>query len=206
MSECLKREAIVLTRSFAIAPWLLLWLLVGAPCRGAQRPNVVVIISDDQGWADIGYNNPRVYTPHLDRLARAGARLTSHYVMPQCTPTRVALMTGRYPGRFGTAGLMANNKPAFPLGTYTLAQMFQDLGYETFMSGKWHLGSTPEHGPNHFGFDHSHGSLTGAVGMYDHRYHAKPDTPYDPTWHRDLVATLHKRFLIQRGKDQAPGP
>ena len=63
--------------------------------------------------------------------------------------------------------------------------MFQESGYETFMSGKWHLGSTPKHGPNHFGFDESHGSLTGAVGMYDHRYHAKPDTPYDPTWHRN---------------------
>jgi arylsulfatase A-like enzyme len=153
--------------------------------HGGDKPNVIVIISDDQGWADIGFNNPRVYTPHLDMLAKSGARLTSHYVMPQCTPTRVALMTGRYPGRFGGAALRANNKPAFPLGTPTMAKMFQDSGYETFMSGKWHLGSTANHGPNHFGFDHSHGSLTGAVGMYDHRYHAKPDTPYDPTWHRD---------------------
>ena len=150
-----------------------------------ERPNVVIIISDDQGWADIGYNNPKVYTPNLDRLANNGAKLANHYVMPQCTPTRVALMTGRYPGRFGTAGLQANNLPAFPLGTFTLAKMFQDRGYETFMSGKWHLGSVPEHGPNHFGFDASHGSLTGAVGMYDHRYHAKKDTPYDPTWHRN---------------------
>jgi arylsulfatase A-like enzyme len=175
------------------------WGIIGSACLEAlipfsvyggapsieERPNVIVIISDDQGWADIGYNNPKVYTPHLDRLANAGAKLTSHYVMPQCTPTRVALMTGRYPGRFGTAGLAANNKPSFPLGTPTLAKMFQDCGYETFMSGKWHLGSTPEHGPNHFGFDQSHGSLTGAVGMYDHRYHAKADTPYDPTWHRN---------------------
>ncbi|MBT3192343.1 MAG: sulfatase-like hydrolase/transferase [Verrucomicrobia bacterium] len=150
-----------------------------------ERPNVIVILSDDQGWADIGYNNPRVYTPHLDKLADSGAKLVNHYVMPQCTPTRVALMTGRYPGRFGKVGLHATNEPSFPLGTPTLAKMFQDSGYETFMSGKWHLGSTPDHGPNHFGFDQSHGSLTGAVGMYDHRYHAKAESPYDPTWHRN---------------------
>jgi arylsulfatase A-like enzyme len=150
-----------------------------------KRPNVIIIITDDQGWADIGYNNKNVYTPNLDALAASGAKLVQHYVMPQCTPTRVALMTGRYPGRFGTAGLAASNNPSFPLGTPTLAKMFQDCGYETFMSGKWHLGSTPAHGPNHFGFDQSHGSLTGAVGMYDHRYHAKADTPYDPTWHRN---------------------
>ena len=150
-----------------------------------KRPNVIVIISDDQGWADIGYNNPRVYSPNLDRLAESGAKLANHYVMPQCTPTRVALMTGRYPGRFGREAHVANNAPAFPLGTPTLAAMFQESGYETFMSGKWHLGSAAKHGPNHFGFDESHGSLTGAVGMYDHRYHAKADTPFDPTWHRN---------------------
>jgi len=149
------------------------------------RPNVIVIITDDQGWADIGFNNEKVYTPHLDQLAETGAKLVNHYVMPQCTPTRVALMTGRYPGRFGREALQANNKPVFPLGTPTLAGMFQESGYATFMSGKWHLGSVPEHGPNHFGFDESHGSLTGAVGMYDHRYHEKKDTPYDPTWHRN---------------------
>jgi arylsulfatase A-like enzyme len=150
-----------------------------------KRPNVVIIIADDMGWADIGYNNPRVYTPNLDKLATSGARFVNHYVMPQCTPTRVAFMTGRYPGRFGPTGLHATNEPVFPVGTPTLAKMFQDNRYNTFMSGKWHLGSIPESGPNHFGFDESHGSLTGAVGMYDHRYHAKDDTPYDPTWHRN---------------------
>ena len=171
---------------------LLVFVLLFAGCTNEsakkeknQKPNVIIIIADDMGWADIGYNNSRVYTPNLDKLADSGARLLSHYVMPQCTPTRIALMTGRYPGRFGTTGLSASNEPVFPLGTPTIAKMFQDNGYETFMSGKWHLGSIPESGPNYFGFDESHGSLTGAVGMYDHRYHAKDDTPYDPTWHRN---------------------
>ncbi len=147
-----------------------------------SRPNIVVIISDDQGWADIGYNNTKVYSPNLDALAKGGLVFKQHYVMPQCTPTRVALMTGRFPSRFGNAALQASNAPAFPLGTTTMASMLKSQGYETFLCGKWHLGSTPEHGPRRFGFDHSYGSLAGAVGMYDHRY--RPGEFYE-TWYRD---------------------
>ena len=147
------------------------------------RPNVLVILTDDQGWGDIGYNNPdHVHTPNLDRLAAEGAVFERHYVMPQCTPTRVAAMTGRYPGRFGGAALAASNAPAFPKGTPTLASMLRSRGYRTSLCGKWHLGSSPDHGPNDFGFDESYGSFTGAVGMYDHRYRVGR---FRETWHRD---------------------
>ena len=159
-----------------------LLLSSGTSRAGEGKPNVVFIVSDDQGWADIGYNNPNVYSPNLDLLAAEGVTLTQNYVMPQCTPTRVALMTGRYPSRFGKHALQASNQPAFPKGTPTLASMFRDCGYETFLCGKWHLGSSPDHGPNHFGFDHSYGSLTGAVGMYDHRYRKGK---FENTWHRN---------------------
>ena len=171
---------------------LLSWISLIAGCQALVlvdlaaaelRPNVVMIVTDDQGWADIGYNNPaRAYTPHLDALAASGARLDQHYVMPQCTPTRVACLTGRLPSRFGGHALAASNEPAFPLGTPTMATMLQQAGYKTFLCGKWHLGSTPEHGPLQFGFDHAYGSLTGAVGMYDHRYRKGP---FEFTWHRD---------------------
>ena len=77
--------------------------LIPSLLKGAERPNVIVIISDDQGWADIGYNNPKVYTPHLDKLAQTGATFVNHYVMPQCTPTRVAVMTPLYSR--GTTGI-----------------------------------------------------------------------------------------------------
>ncbi|MCA8973169.1 MAG: sulfatase-like hydrolase/transferase [Planctomycetes bacterium] len=147
-----------------------------------ERPNVLLILSDDQGWADIGYNNPDVYSPNLDALAKGGACFTQHYVMPQCTPTRVALMTGRYPSRFGGAALQASNAPAFPAGTPTIATMMKASGYATFLAGKWHLGSTPDHGPALFGFDSSYGSLAGAVGNYDHRYRTGQ---FERTWHRD---------------------
>ncbi|MEM9252823.1 MAG: sulfatase-like hydrolase/transferase [Planctomycetota bacterium] len=151
---------------------------------GVEPPNILVIVTDDQGWADVGYNNPeRVYTPNMDRLASGGAVLTNHYVMPQCTPTRVAMFTGRYPGRFAQRPLSATNAQCFPIGTSTLATMLKSSGYETHLAGKWHMGSSPEDGPNHHGFDSSYGSLAGAVGMYDHRY--REGNPFENTWHRD---------------------
>ncbi|MAD32952.1 MAG: hypothetical protein CMJ88_04270 [Planctomycetes bacterium] len=147
-----------------------------------DRPNVLVIVTDDQGWGDIGYHNPAVYSPNLDALARSGARFTQHYVMPQCTPTRVALMTGRYPSRFGPQAQQANNAPAFPIGTPTLGTLMQRAGYETHLVGKWHLGTSTDHGPTKFGFDHSYGGLAGALGMYDHRYRKGK---FAENWHRD---------------------
>lgn len=170
----------------SIASLAFCWCCLVAPTTGQTkpvRPNIVVILSDDQGWADIGYNNPKVYTPNLDKLAAGGATLTEHYVMPQCTPTRLALFTGRYPGRFGVTGLQASNLPIIPRGTLTLASFLKAQGYETYLTGKWHLGSWPEHGPNHHGFDYSYGALAGAVGAYEHLY--RRGHPNGITWHRN---------------------
>jgi arylsulfatase A-like enzyme len=102
--------------------------------------------------------------------------------MPQCTPTRVALFTGRYPGRFGRAPLAATNDRSFPPGTPTLAMMMKSAGDETYLCGKWHMGAAPEDGPNHHGFDHRCGSIAGAVGMYNHTYRKGLESE---TWHRD---------------------
>ena len=174
----------VQSSNFRIVVILLLGIILLEGCDTPQKkPNVIIILSDDQGWADIGYNNSKVYTPNLDRLAAEGARFEQHYVMPQCTPTRVALMTGRYPGRFGPHAQQATNSAVLPPGTATIASLFQENGYATFLAGKWHLGSALGSGPNHFGFDESYGSLTGAVGMYDHRYRVGE---FEYSWHRNL--------------------
>lgn len=195
---------------------VLLWLpACGAVATHAgterQRPNIVLLVADDLGWSDIGYHNPQIRTPQLDRLATRGVELDAHYVMPQCTPTRVALLTGRYPSRYGRRCTQASNAQALPPGTLTMASMLRGCGYETALTGKWHLGSKPEWGPNHYGFDRSHGSLAGAVGMYDHRY--RLNSPFARTWHRDhefihqeghatdLVAQEAVRF-IERKRDQ----
>lgn len=148
-----------------------------------EKPNVLVILADDLGWGDIGYNNPEnVYTPNFDKLSEKAITFSKHYVMPQCTPTRIACFTGRYPGRFGTTGLQATNEKVFPVGTPNLAHMFKAEGYRTYICGKWHMGSDTINGPNNHGFDESYGSLAGAVGMYDHRYR---EGKYEQAWHRN---------------------
>jgi len=161
------------------------------PESKTPRPNIVVLVADDMGWSDIGYHAPEIRTPNLDRLASTGVELDCHYVQPQCTPTRVALLTGRYPSRFGMHCTAASNARALPEGTLSMASMLKSLGYETALTGKWHLGSKPEWGPNHYGFDSSYGSLAGAVGMYDHRY--RLGSPFERTWHRD------EKFIEEEG-------
>jgi arylsulfatase A-like enzyme len=91
-------------------------------------------------------------------------------------------MSGRYPGRFGSHALAPSNRRAMPLGTVTLASALKSLGYHTYQMGKWHLGSRAEWGPNHYGFDHSYGTLTGAADPWTHKY--RPG-PLEDTWHRE---------------------
>ena len=118
----------------------LLALLISSHCLyAADRPNVIIIFTDDHGWADLssqGVHND-VKTPHTDKLASAGVRFTSGYVTaPQCRPSRAGLMTGRYQNRFG---LEHNGHNGFPWSEYTIAERLQDVGYVTGMAGKWHL-------------------------------------------------------------------
>lgn len=149
----------------------------------APPPNILLIVADDLGWSDVGWHGGFSKTPNLDRLVREGIELDQHYVQPVCTPTRTALMSGRYPGRFGPHALAPSNLRAMPLGTMTLASALKSVGYHTYQSGKWHLGSRSEWGPNVFGFDHGYGTLTGAADPWTHKYRA--GSPYEDTWHRD---------------------
>ncbi len=146
------------------------------------RPNVLFIVADDLGWGDVGWHDGPARTPVMDRLVREGVELDRHYVQPVCTPTRTALLTGRYPGRFGPHTIAPSNNRALPPGTVTMADAFRSLGYATAQTGKWHLGSRPEWGPTAYGFDHSYGSLTGAADPWTHSYRAGP---FEKTWHRD---------------------
>jgi arylsulfatase A-like enzyme len=108
-----------------------------------KPPNVVLILADDLGARDLGcYGSTYYETPHLDRLARAGAQLDFFYVQPVCSPTRAALMTGRYPIRHGLqVGVIRPwAQHGLPLQEQTLAQGLKDAGYATAIVGKWHLG------------------------------------------------------------------
>lgn len=152
----------------------------GAEIKGsADRPNIIFILSDDQGWADIGYQGKDIITPNLDRLASSGVRLNQHYVLPTCSPTRAGLLFGRFPSRFGVLTPIRSNNH-LPRNIATLPKLLRKAGYTTHISGKWHLGPTLDYGPNHYGFDTSYGYLHGQVDPYTHRYKLG-----DITWHRD---------------------
>ncbi|MCA9011085.1 MAG: sulfatase-like hydrolase/transferase, partial [Planctomycetaceae bacterium] len=112
------------------------------------RPNILFVVADDLGWSDVGWHDGFAKTPNMDRLVREGIELDQHYVQPVCTPTRTALMSGRYPGRFGPHALAPSNLRAMPMGTVTIASMLRSKGYATSQSGKWHLGSRFEWGPS----------------------------------------------------------
>ena len=142
-----------------------------------QRPNIVIIVADDIGYADFGFQGGTdIPTPNIDRLARAGVRFTNAYVSgPYCSPTRAGLLTGLYPQRFGhefnPAPTAEGMPPGLPLDQRTIADRLREHGYRTALFGKWHLGSRPEFHPMERGFDEFYGFLGGA-----HSYFATPDT------------------------------
>jgi arylsulfatase A-like enzyme len=149
----------------------------------ADRPNVVFILADDLGRVDCGFmGGTEIKTPHLDKLAKAGAILDAHYVQPVCSPTRAALMTGRYPMRHGLqVGVVRPwAQYGLPLDERTLPQALREAGYATAIVGKWHLGHyRPEYLPTRRGFDRQYGHYNGAI---DYDTHVR-DGGFD--WHRD---------------------
>ncbi|HEY7775261.1 MAG TPA: sulfatase, partial [Kineobactrum sp.] len=122
-----------------------------------SRPNIILILTDDLGYGDIGANGAdMIATPNIDRLAREGVRLTSYYAPANvCTPSRAGMLTGRQPIRMGLAAgvLFPRSKNGLPQAELTLPEMLATVGYRTAMVGKWHLGNTPEHWPTAHGFE-----------------------------------------------------
>lgn len=150
-------------------PRLVLLALFAAPLLAAPapRPNVLVIMADDLGYADLGVQGgAEVPTPHLDALARSGVRCTNGYVTaPYCSPSRAGFLTGRYQTRFGhefNPHVGAPEDLGLPLGERTLADRLRAAGYATGLVGKWHLGFSARHHPQSRGFDEFYGFLVGA--------------------------------------------
>lgn len=135
--------------------------------RASSQPNILVIVSDDQGYADVGFQGCQdIPTPHLDRLAREGVRCTSGYVShPFCSPTRAGLMTGRYQQRFGHQNNPFYNpedhKQGLPMSEKLLPAFLGNAGYKTGWVGKWHLGAAPEFHPENRGFAETFGFIGG---------------------------------------------
>src|SRR5262245_52889221 len=142
-------------------------LLLSASAAHAQarKPNILVILSDDVGWGEYGFQGGKdIPTPNIDSIAKNGVRFTQGYVSgPYCSPTRAGLMTGRYQTRFGhefNGGGPAGGKDfGLPLSEKTMADRLKALGYATCAVGKWHLGRPPEYLPMKRGFDEFYGTV-----------------------------------------------
>ncbi len=133
------------------------------------KPNIVVILADDLGNADLGYRGSDIRTPNIDKLASDGVRLESFYGMPVCTPSRAELMTGRYAMRYGlqTLVIFPSHTYGLPTDERTLPQALKEAGYQTAMVGKWHLGhADKKYWPQNRGFDHFYGNLVGEVDYF----------------------------------------
>ena len=177
-----------------ILPTMFYWLLflLAAPFFAAARPNVMVIITDDQGYGDLGFHgNPQIHTPNLDRFARESVRCKYFYVSPVCAPTRSSLMTGRYNYRTGVVDTYLGRAMMFS-GEVTLAEIFGGAGYRTGIFGKWHLGDNYPMRAMDQGF---HESLVHKGGGI-----AQPSDPpggdsyFNPTLYRNGVAVKASGF------------
>ena len=154
----------------------------------ADKPNIVFIVSDDEGWRDIGYRHPDISTPNLDKLAADGVRLEHQYVWPTCSPTRCAILSGRNPAAFGILGPIGGKSTlVMPRDIPNLATVLKSRGYFTAITGKWHLSLQIENGPKQYGFDSTYGYLHGQIDPWLHDYKQG-----DRTWHRDDVFTDEK--------------
>jgi arylsulfatase A-like enzyme len=149
---------------------------------GDQKPNILFIVADDLGWKDVGFHGSDIKTPNLDKLAANGARLEQFYAQPMCTPTRAALMTGRYPVRYGLQTMVIPSPAKYGLATdeWLLPQALKETGYTTAIIGKWHLGhADPKYWPRQRGFDYQYGPLIGEIDYYTHEVDGVVD------WYRD---------------------
>ena len=143
-----------------------------ATAHAAGKPNIVHIVADDLGWKDVGFNGcTDIKTPNLDKLAAGGAKFTQFYCMNICTPTRAALMTGRYPFRYGLQTIVIPGPAGYGLDTseWLLPQCLKDAGYTTAIIGKWHLGhADTKYWPKQRGFDYQYGAMIGELDYYTH--------------------------------------
>ncbi|MBT7099272.1 sulfatase-like hydrolase/transferase, partial [Candidatus Poribacteria bacterium] len=176
-----------------------------------RSPNIVLILADDHGYGDVSmHDGPHIRTPNIDRIAQDGMRFSQFYANSSvCSPSRAALMTGRYPDRVGVPGVIRthpeNNWGYFAQEAVTLPAILKRKEYHTALIGKWHLGLEPENHPCRRGFDHFHGFLGDM--MDDYYTHLRHDNNYmrqgfetiDPRGHAtDLFSDWSAEFIRSR--------
>ncbi len=192
------------------------WLVLTAASTllAADKPDIVIIVADDLGWADVSLHGQEIKTPNIDRLAREGVELNRFYVCPVCSPTRAGLMTGRYPIRFG---LMRSVVPPWRKGgldvsEVTLPEVLAKAGYRhRGVFGKWHLGhSSVKYHPLRRGFTEFVGHYNGAIDYFTHEregeldWHHDYESNRDKGYSTDLIAAAAVDFIDRHAKEESP--
>ena len=186
--------------------------LVGSsPAFAAAKPHIILMMADDLGWGDVGFHGGKIKTPHIDALAKRGVELRQFYVQPVCSPTRAALMTGRYPFRYGLqCGVV---RPwathGLPLDEMLLPQVLKKAGYKTAVVGKWHLGHlSRKYLPTSRGFELQYGHYNGALDYFTHKrdgghdWHHNDKPNYDKGYTTDLIGRHAASIIAKHDKKQ----
>ena len=179
-----------------LASVFLLLATAAKPNNVAQRPNIIYILVDDMGYSDIGCYGSEINTPNIDQLANNGIKLRSFYNNARCCPTRASLLTGQYPHTVGMGDMVTLAKAPIIPGSYqgfldnrypTIAEQLKKAGYNTYMTGKWHVGERSQHWPLTRGFEHYFGLISGASSYYE-----------------IIPAEKGKRFIVLDDKEYTP--
>ena len=179
-----------------LASVLLLLATAAKPTNVKQRPNIIYILVDDMGYSDIGCYGSEINTPNIDQLANNGIKLRSFYNNARCCPTRASLLTGQYPHTVGMGDMVTLAKSPITPGSYqgfldnrypTIAEQLKKAGYNTYMTGKWHVGERSQHWPLTRGFEHYFGLISGASSYYE-----------------IIPAEKGKRFIVLDDKEYTP--
>ena len=169
--------------------------------------NIVILLADDLGWGDVGFHGGVSSTPNLDQLAKESVELTRFYAYPACSPARAALLTGRFPQRYGIVGPIGR-RAGLPLDETILPKSFQSVGYQTSLIGKWHLGHSQATAaqPHQRGFDHFYGLVNASTDYYEHTSRNQIDwqrngkTIDEPGYATDLLTNEAINLIENRNK------
>ncbi len=180
--------------------------------RSIDKPNIVIIISDDQGWKDVGYHGADFETPYIDSIASDGVELDRFYACPVCSPTRAGLMTGRYPIRFGLqwTTIKAWGSQGLPVEEELLPEMLAKAGYKRRgVFGKWHLGCcSRKYHPLSQGFTHFYGHYCGSIDYLSHKrlgaldWHRQFELSYDEGYSTQLLGKEAAKFIEESPKGE----
>ena len=178
-----------------------LLLLFSCSLIALDKPNIIIILTDDLGWGDVSYHGGPIPTPNIDKLAKKGMEMNRFYSAPTCSPTRASMLTGINSLANGVIRPYANPRTesyGMPLYHKIMPEFLLEAGYQTALSGKWHLGmSSDEYLPSSRGFQQTYGHMNGGIDYYDHSFSGRLD------WHRDNIPLVEEGYATNLIADEA---